>query len=188
MKVINLHDESRAWIELAIVGDRKGQKAIYDNYVGKLLAISRRYIDDDFAAEDVTMACFVKIFRSIESYDGRGSFEAWISRIAVFESISYLRSQKKYQMIAPLDENLVGLQETTSGESIYDDEELQWMIDQLPSGCKTVFLMYAIDGYKHHEIAEALSISEGTSKSQLSYARKQLKDLMNQSATLTYGR
>jgi RNA polymerase sigma-70 factor, ECF subfamily len=177
LKVVHLYQDLDHWIEQAKLNDRKGQKAIYDLLSPRVLSICRRYIDDIFAAEDTTMKSFIKIFKCIEQFEGRGNFEAWVSRIAVFESISYLRSCNKYKMLTSL-ENIEIASDEHDVYQTFAEEELQWYIDQLPAGCRSVFVMYAIDGYKHFEISELLQISEGTSKSQLSYARKTLKELM----------
>ena len=125
-------------------------------------------------AEDVMVNGFVKVFKGLHSFEHRGSFEGWVRRIMVRESISFLR---KRQFVVYDDEVLETNQmQTTSDTSSMDVEHIQTLIDALPEGYKMVFVLYAVEGYKHQEIAEMLNISEGTSKSQLFKARKLLKE------------
>jgi RNA polymerase sigma-70 factor, ECF subfamily len=185
LKVVEFNRDLKYWIDKAKNNDRQGQKVIYDHMAPKVLGICRRYIDDIYAAEDTMMCSFIKVFKSIDTYEGRGDFEAWVSRIAVFESITYLRSLNKYKMISPIDDKEFAEEENVI-DHFFEKNELQWYVDQLPAGCRTVFVMSAIDGYKHNEISEILQISEGTSKSQLSYARKILKNLIQVKNLQTY--
>jgi RNA polymerase sigma-70 factor (ECF subfamily) len=121
---------------------------------------------------------FVKIYKNLHTYEATGSFEGWIRRIASFESISFIRSQKRYSFVAPLDSETSDMDDVHMETNI-DLEYLHWMLSQIPEGCRTIFMLYAVDGYKHQEIAEMLNISEGTSKSQVAYARKLLKILLS---------
>jgi RNA polymerase sigma factor (sigma-70 family) len=166
-------------------GDRAAQKVVYERYCSRLLGICRKYINDEYQAEDVLMKSFLKIFSAIDTYEGRGNFEGWMHRICVFESISHIRANKKFAFTESIVEDKMTQEE--NNDYNVDQESLQWMVDQLPEGCKAVFLLYAIDGYKHHEIGQLLSISEGTSKSQLSYARKLLQQLFKQESESKYG-
>lgn len=117
---------------------------------------------------------FVKVFKGLGSFEHRGSFEGWIRRIMVRESISFLR---KRQFVVYDDDILDANQEIMASDtSLMDVEHIQTIIDALPEGYKAVFVLYAVEGYKHQEIAEMLSITEGTSKSQLFKARKLLQE------------
>lgn len=117
---------------------------------------------------------FVKVFKHLGSYQHKGSLEGWIRTIMVRESISYLR---KRQFVVYDDDALEVNGEVSSGnDDLLDVEYVQYLIDELPEGYKAVFLLYAIEGYGHKEIAELLEISEGTSKSQLFKARKMLQE------------
>ncbi|GET45648.1 DNA-directed RNA polymerase sigma-70 factor [Capnocytophaga felis] len=137
-----------------------------------MLGVCRRYIKDIHLSEDVMITGFVKIFSNLKNFSFQGSFEGWIRRIITNECISFLRSEKQ----------LFYTEETYYSEEIHDEinqqfsvEEIQKLIDSLPDGYRVVFNLYVIEGYKHSEIAQMLGISEGTSKSQLSHARKLLK-------------
>ncbi|WP_106144963.1 RNA polymerase sigma factor [Flagellimonas meridianipacifica] len=174
MKIIALNNNEKAWIKRAVSGDSKAQQMLYDRYAGKMLSVCRQYVKDVQFAEDVMVHAFVKVFKNLNSFEYRGSFEGWIRKIMVRESISYLR---KRQFVV-YDDGVLENQEKVldSAYSAFDVEYIQNQIDQLPEGYKMVFLLFAIEGYKHHEIAEMLQISEGTSKSQLFKARKMLQE------------
>ncbi len=161
-------------LKKAIAGNRQAQRTIYEKFAPKMLSVCRQYIKDVQFAEDVMINGFVKVFKNLKSFEHRGSFEGWIRKIMVRESISYLR-KKQFVVYddAIFEKNDVGITET---ESILDIEHIQDLIDSLPEGYKMVFVLYAVEGYKHHEIAKMLKISEGTSKSQLFKARKMLQE------------
>ncbi len=173
MKVIFLHAEEKELIEQAVEGNRHAQHKIYSNFSPKMLGVCRQYIKDLHLAEDVMITAFMKVFTSLMYFKHEGSFEGWIRRIMVNECISFLRVQKKVKFLE--DENF---QEESSNtiESQFSVDDIQFLIDSLPDGYKMVFNLYAIEGYKHHEISELLGIKEGTSKSQLSHARKILQN------------
>jgi len=160
------------------------QQALFNKYAAKMKGLCYRYVKDDMEAEDILVTAFMRVFDKIEQFKGEGSFEGWIRRIMVNESLTYLRKKRSMFVETELEEadrepdfnNLANELET---------EELLNMISTLPPGYRIVFNMYAIDGYSHKEIAEHLGISEGTSKSQLSRARNMLQSmLLNQEKEL----
>lgn len=176
MKVINLHQPETELIALCIAQNRPAQQKLYTLYAPKMLAVCRQYIKDVHQAEDVMISGFMKVFTHLKNFENKGSFEGWIRRIMINESISYLRANKKIYF--------------TEEENFYEDgynevevqfsvDELQFLIDSLPDGYKMVFNLYCIEGHKHNEIATMLGITEGTSKSQLSHARKWLQQQIN---------
>lgn len=173
MKVINLHQEERKIIKLAVENNRHAQQLIYTKFAPKMLSVCRQYVKDLHHAEDLMITAFMKVFVNLKNFEHKGSFEGWIRRIMVNECISYIRVQKKVSFLE--DENFA--ESGFNGiESDFSVEDIQFLIDNLPDGYKMVFNLYAIEGYKHQEIAEMLGISEGTSKSQLSHARKMLQE------------
>lgn len=176
MKVINLHQEEKELIELAIENNRFAQQKLYTTFSPKMLSVCRQYIKDLQLAEDVMITAFMKVFTNLKNFKHEGSFEGWIRRIMVNECISYLRVQKKVKFIE--DENFTE-EKVNNIESKFSVEDIQSLIDSLPDGYKMVFNLYCIEGYKHQEIATMLGINEGTSKSQLSHARKMLQDNIN---------
>lgn len=173
MKVISFYSNEKQLIKRAAKGNQIAQKTIYERFSPKMLSVCRQYIKDLHFAEDVMVNGFVKVFKNLGSFEHRGSFEGWIRRIMIRESITHLR---KSQFVV-YDDEVVDSNakiEETIFES-FKTEYIQTLIDNLPEGYKMVFVLYAVEGYKHHEIAEMLSISEGTSKSQLYKARKLLQ-------------
>jgi RNA polymerase sigma-70 factor, ECF subfamily len=172
MKVINLHQEEKELIQLAVDNNRHAQQKIYSKFSGKMLSVCRQYIKDLHQAEDIMITAFMKVFTSLKNFEHKGSFEGWIRRIMVNECISYIRVQKQVKFIE--DENYAE-ESFNNIESQFSVEDIQFLIDNLPDGYKMVFNLYAIEGYKHQEIAQMLGINEGTSKSQLSHARKMLQ-------------
>jgi len=151
----------------------------------KMLSVCRYYIKDTFQAEEAMCNGFLKVFTHLESYKGSGSFEGWIRRIMVRESISYLRGMKKLYFSD--DGEFLPKDTVNNIKSELEVNHIQQLIDELPEGYRVVFIMYAIEGYKHQEIANALGISESTSKSQLYKARKALQSKLHQENKLSYG-
>lgn len=159
-------------IKKAIQNDRRAQKELFDRFAPRLLSVCRQYFADQYQAEDVMLSSFAKIFKHLDAYSQEKSFHAWIHRLTINECIDTLRKNKVVTYMEPTESMIV---DNSSHDQFYI-EDIQNMIDQLPLGCKVVFNLYVIEGYKHQEIAEILNIDPGTSKSQLAYARKLLKD------------
>lgn len=178
MKVINIHQEEKELISQAIDNNRAAQKKIYTQFSSKMLSVCRQYINDLHHAEDLMISAFMKVFINLKNFEHKGSFEGWIRRIMVNECISYLRVQKK---ISYLEDEYFTEESINNTDINLTVDDIQLMIDNLPDGCKMVFNLYAIEGYKHKEIADLLGINEGTSKSQLSHARKMLQEQLNYS-------
>jgi len=172
MKIIHLHQEETKIIKLAVENNRQAQQQIYSKFSSKMLSVCRQYIKDIQLAEDVMITAFMKVFTNLSKFEHKGSFEGWIRRIMINECISYLRVQKKVKFAE--DEFFVE-ESFNEIDSQFTVEQIQYLIDALPDGYKMVFNLYAIEGYKHNEIAKMLGINEGTSKSQLSHARKMLQ-------------
>ena len=176
MKIIHLHQEETEIIKLAVENNRQAQQQIYSRFSSKMLSVCRQYIKDIQLAEDVMITAFMKVFTHLSKFEHKGSFEGWIRRIMVNECISYLRVQKKVKFT----EDEIYFEESFNAiESQFSIDQIQFLIDALPDGYKMVFNLYAIEGYKHNEIAKMLGINEGTSKSQLSHARKMLQTQIN---------
>jgi RNA polymerase sigma-70 factor (ECF subfamily) len=176
LKVIHLHLEEKEIIKLAVENNRSAQQQIYSRFSPKMLSVCRQYIKDMHQAEDVMITAFMKVFLNLNKFENKGSFEGWIRRIMVNECISFIRIDKKVKYVE--DENYFE-ERFNNIESQFSVEEIQFLIDGLPDGYKMVFNLYVIEGYKHQEIAAMLGINEGTSKSQLSHARKMLQGQLN---------
>jgi len=148
----------------------QAQKSLYDRYSGRLYALCCRYVKEKMEAEDVLIMAFTKILERIDQYKGEGSFEGWMKRIVVNESLTYLRRNKNMYIETDI-EAADREPDFEKLDSHLQAKDLMKLIESLPSGYRIVFNLYAIDGYSHKEIAEQLGISENTSKSQLSRAR-----------------
>ena len=176
MKVINLHQDEKNTIRLAVENNRHAQHQIYAKFSPKMLCVCRQYIKDLQQAEDVMITAFMKVFSGLKSFEHKGSFEGWIRRIMIHECISFIRVQKQVKF---MEDETFFEERHNDIESKFSVDDIQFLIDSLPDGYKMIFNLYAIEGYKHQEIAEMLGINEGTSKSQLSHARKMLQNQIN---------
>ena len=158
-------------------GDHHAQQRLFDRFSGRMYGICTRYVKNTMQAEDILVMGFTKVFDRINQYKGDGSFEGWIRRIMVNESLTYLR--KTRAMVVETDLESAHQEPDYARLSDHlEAEDLLKLIEKLPPGYRIVFNMYAIDGYSHKEIAEALGISENTSKSQLSRARLYLQKML----------
>jgi RNA polymerase sigma-70 factor (ECF subfamily) len=156
-------------------GDRKMQEMLYKQTASKMLALCLRYAKDRMEAEDVLQMGYIKIFQKIKEYRGEGSFEGWIRRIMVNTAIESYRKNLRGLTVVEIDE---AYEQPSTGFdfSRWGMQDLMKVIQKLADGYRMVFNMYVIEGYSHKEIGEALGISEGASKSQLSRARAILKE------------
>lgn len=185
LKVIQLHKNEKELIRRAVKQNREAQHVLYELHSPKMLSICRYYIKDVQQAEEAMLNGFFKVFKYLEKFKAEGSFEGWIRRIMVRESISLLRRKKRIEF--PADDITIHESGTAYTNTELEVEDIQRLIDDLPEGYKMVFVMYAIEGYKHSEIAELLKISESTSKSQLFKARKVLQKKVNKLNNISNG-
>jgi RNA polymerase sigma factor (sigma-70 family) len=185
MKVIQLHKNETKLIQRAVKQNREAQHVLYEIHSPKMLSICRYYIKDVHQAEEVMLNGFFKVFKYLKSFKNEGSFEGWMRRIMVRESISYLRQKKRIEFVA--EDQYIEHDYANNINTTIAVAEIQQVIDRLPEGYRMVFVMYAIEGYKHQEIAELLNISEGTSKSQLFKARQMLQKKIKEQNNSSYG-
>lgn len=162
-------------IEGCVKQDRKAQQMLYERFSPGMFTVCLRYVRETAEAEDVLVKGFMKVFQNINRFEGKGSLEGWIRRIIINEGLAYLRANKT--MYLEVDIEKAG-KSTFSHADHLEAEDLMAMVQQLPVGYRTVFNLYAIEGYNHAEIADMLNISEGTSKSQLSRARQLLQKMI----------
>ena len=172
MKIRTLHNQTNQLIADAIQQKREAQQELFTVYSPKMLGVCRQYVKDMHHAEELMLSGFLKVFTHISKFKNEGSFEGWIRRIMVNTCISYLRKKNPIQLT---DEDFVFNDQATENLETTEIEDIQRMIDSLPVGYKMVFNLYAIEGYKHAEIAQELGITVSTSKSQLFKARKWLQ-------------
>lgn len=177
VKVIPLFNQEAQLIKALRKADQKAQRQLYEKYASRMLGVCRRYISDPMAAEDILVEGFMKVFDKIDQFKSEGSFEGWIRRIMVNEALGYLRQQKRSLEDVSLDE-AHGIADFEQADQSLQAEEMMSMIGTLPTGYRTIFNLYAIEGYSHAEIADMLGITESTSKSQLHRARALLQQLV----------
>jgi len=186
LKVVSLHKNYKSLIEKASRGNKRSQHQLFELFAPKMLSVCRQYIKNTDVAEEVMLSGFLKVFTHLSSFKHEGSFEGWVRRIMINEAITQLRKDKKMRFID--DEEIENSKDfVTYLETELEVEEIQKIIDGLPEGYKTVFILYAVEGYKHSEISELLQISESTSKSQLFKARKALRSIIEKQNIVNYG-
>jgi RNA polymerase sigma-70 factor (ECF subfamily) len=160
-----------------IKGKPGAQRELYDKYARILLGICIRYAGSVEEAEDILQEGFVKIFLNIKHFKGEGSLMAWMRRIMINTAITAYHRTLKHRYHDDIGEiRETDMTEVSWDESDFTAEELKKVIQRMPEGYKMVFNLYAIEGYKHREIAEILEIDENTSKSQYSRARRWLQE------------
>ena len=166
--------------EQLIAGCKEGkpwaQKEIFERYSGVMLSVCVRYVTDRETARDILQDGFIKLYTKIDTFSGSGSFAGWVRRIFVTTSLEYLRQNDALKQRASIEEygNSIPDNEITVLDKISADDLME-CIAKLPDGYRTVFNLYAIEGYSHTEIAEMLGINESTSRSQFMRARKILQ-------------
>ena len=167
-------------------GERHAQQDLYDTYGPKMYPIALRYSKMQQEAEDILQEAFLKVFNKIKDFRKDSSLAYWIKRIVINTALNHQRSKLYlYPMVDISDLRNHHSYELTL--SNFTHKELLEMIRRLPTGCQVIFNLYAIEGYKHHEIATMLEISEGTSKSQYARAKSLLKEWILESNKINYG-
>ncbi len=165
--------------------DKKAQKMLYNRFAPIMLGICMRYALSRPEAEDIMQEGFLKIFLKIKQYQGTGSFEGWMRKIIINTAISNYRKNLKHYYQDDLD-NVSDINSYTVSYGEFTKDELLKVIRELSSGYRIIFNMFAIEGYKHKEIAKMLNIDVATSKSQYSRAKKIIrKNLINLSVERT---
>ncbi|HOK26981.1 MAG TPA: RNA polymerase sigma factor [Bacteroidales bacterium] len=157
--------------------DRRAQQMLYDRYSRLLFGVCMRYASDRAEAEDILQESFLKIYFSIKEYSGTGSFTGWMRKIVVNTAITHYHRNLKHKHYVEIEE-YVSVETGVSSfeEDFFTSDELFKVLNELPPGYRMVFNLYAIEGYKHKEIAEMLGIDINTSKSQYSRAKAALRE------------
>lgn len=172
-------------IEGCLRKDRKSQYVLYQQFSPMLYGLCLRYLRDEETAADMLQECFIKIFDKINDYRGEGSFEGWMRKLAVNTLLNEIKRQQHTQIFDTLSEDLDTITSVSHQPDRLTQEELIAVIHKLPSGYRTVFNLYEIEGYSHQEIAEILGISESTSKTQLRNAKIRLQQVLYQMYGMT---
>ncbi len=165
-------------IDLCRRNDRRAQKELFERYSPKMFGVCMRYVKNREDAEDILIEGMYKVMDKIQSFKGNGSFEGWIRRILVNESLMWLR--KRHNFNISIENSNVEIKTTITAQDKLQEQDILNLLNKLPVGYRTVFNLYVIEGYKHREIAEILGVSINTSKSQLILAKKRLKSMIEQ--------
>lgn len=159
-------------------GNALAQKTFYEKFAGKMMGVCLRYAKDYEEAQDVMQDAFIKIFGKLANYERKGSLEGWVRRIVVNTALDSYRKNKKHQQNVAVESVDYLLEHKTFIIEELNANDLLKVIKTIPPGYQMVFNLFAIEGYSHKEIAEQLNITESTSKSQYSRARKLLRELL----------
>lgn len=164
-----------AVVKQAGEGDEKAQAMLYRQYAKAMFNICMRMTAAREDAEDLLQESFILAFRSLEQLRDKASFGGWLKRIVVNECIRYSRKKVRWQELEEEHFDLPGTESSGWLEEI-SFEKVNEEIKKLPQACRTVFNLYALEDYSHRQIAEALGITESTSKSQYHRARQLLRE------------
>ncbi len=156
---------------------RDAQRQMYELMAPKLYRTCRRYLKKEEEIEEVLADAFYTIFTKLDQLKEIKAFEGWARKITVNQCLLLIRKNVNFNMY--LDDVKIISQPATPEITDLEEDDLLNLLHLLPKGCQTVFNLFAIEGYSHKEISEMLSISEGTSKSQLNAAKTRLKQLVN---------
>ena len=162
-------------IEGCILGNPRMQRMLYEKFSPKMYALCIRYAGNTDDAQDILQDGFVKVFGNIARFKGTGSFEGWIRRIIVNTAIEHFRKKNTLQVIDEHTENQLA-DDHTNIFNLFEAKELLEIIKSMPAGYRTVFNLYAVEGYTHKEIATMMNLTEGTSKSQYARAKNWLQE------------
>jgi RNA polymerase sigma-70 factor (ECF subfamily) len=171
------HLDERQLIKGCVENDVHCQKVLYEKYAPKMMGVSLRYCNSKMEAEDVLQDAFMKIFDKIHSFKGEGSFEGWIRKIVVFTALK--SNDKRVRKFEP--GNIDNVQEQSLDAKAISNMEtanLLSILQELPEGYRTVFNLYAIEGYSHKEIGNILGVTDVTSRTQYSRAKQHLIKLL----------
>jgi RNA polymerase sigma factor (sigma-70 family) len=167
-------------VKESMLGNVKMQKLLYQKFAVPMYYVCLRYVKNPADAEDVLQEGFIKVFKNLGNYKNAGAFEGWVRTIMTRTALSHLRDNKKHNNHSGLEDCIEERE-----NNIFDnlaEKELLGTVTKLPPGFKKIFILYAIEGYNHREIAAILGCSEGTCKSQFYRSRNRLQKILLQSA------
>lgn len=163
-----------------MAGNESAQRKLYEKYRVQWYMILQRYASSRDEADDMFQEGLIKVFKNLKQFDGnKASFSTWSTRVMINAGITFLKKQTWAKSMSDVDE-AYGV--SSDVETVYEKlaaKELTALIQKLPTGYRLVFNMYVVEGYTHKEIADALGIKEGTSKSQLSKAKLKLREQLD---------
>ena len=165
-----MHSEQEL-IQACIRQERPAQRKLYERFASKLFVTAMRYTKNRTDAEDVLQDSFIKIYQKLENFRFDCPLEAWLRKVVVNTALKHLQKQPNYAQHIDSEQVADEIEDSEFTLSGFEFEQLMGIVQSLPEGCRTIFNLYAIEGYQHNEIAAMLGVSEGTSKSQFSRAR-----------------
>jgi len=164
-------------VRLCLAGHESAQRQLYGRYVGAMFHTVLRLVANRSNAEDVTQEVFIKVFEKLESFRGESTLGAWIKRIAVNTSLNYLRQANRLQTVT-WENQTTAPDEPEVDETAWahDIQRIHEAIKLLPDGCRTVFCLHLLEGFRHQDVAQMLGITESTSKTQYMRAKRILRE------------
>lgn len=161
-----------------LAGEELAQRQLYDRYVGAMFHTVLRLTANQQDAEDVTQEVFVKVFEKLDTYRGESTLGAWIKRIAVNTTLNFLRQANRLKTVALESQNLPPEAEPAVDETAWahDIRRIHEAMGELPEGCRLVFNLHLLEGYRHQDVAQLLGITESTSKTQYMRAKRLLRE------------
>lgn len=182
------HEKLKKIVEGCISNDRNAQRSLYEMFYGKMMGVCLRYANDPNQAKDILQDGFIKVFRNLERYNFSGSFEGWVRRIIVNTAIDYFRKSRSSHVLLLPDEQAIEEFEEISEEADfelepteeveYDMQDIIAAMHQLSPSYRAVFNLYVMENKTHKEIADLLEISVGTSKSNFSKAKLNIRKIL----------
>ncbi len=169
--------DNKIIIEGCKENDRKSQESLYKSHFTSMMNMCMRYVRDKDKSAAIVNDGFLKVFKKIHQYEYKGSFEGWVRRIVFHCMSDAIKKEANYVKFMVFEDYESSVTTNNGIESLYEEDILR-MIDDLPTASADVFILFAIKGYSHKEIAEIKNISVGTSKWHVSDSRKRLKELI----------
>jgi RNA polymerase sigma-70 factor (ECF subfamily) len=174
-------------VKACISGNASAQKEFYDLFAKKMMGVCLRYTNDYEEAQDVLQDGFIKVYAKLSKFVNKGSLEGWVRRIMVNTALDHYRKNKKFQKDVEIDSVSFKLEKQEYIVEEINAQDLLKIIQSIPEGYRVVFNLFAIEGYSHKEIAEQLGVTESTSKSQYSRAKKMLRKILIERNIVTEG-
>lgn len=165
-------------VKECVAGNPIAQKTFYDRFAKKMMGVCLRYTSNYEEAQDILQDAFVKIYGKLPEFESKGSLEGWIRRIIVNTALDQYRKNKKYLNDVDVDSVEFMLEKKDFIVESMNAEDLLKVVQAIPEGYRIVFNLFAIEGYSHKEIADKLGVTESTSKSQYSRAKKLLRQIL----------
>ncbi|MCB0760089.1 MAG: sigma-70 family RNA polymerase sigma factor [Flavobacteriales bacterium] len=166
-------------VRACLEGSGKAQRLLYDKYSGQMMAVCLRYAGNEPDAQDMMQEGFIKVFDKLGQYSGKGSLVGWIRSVVISCALVHIRKEKRFMFHEDVEEVQHLTDDDVDAVSRMSQAEIMELIRQMPDGYRTVFNLFAIEGYSHKEIAELIEVSESTSKTQFFKAKAWLKKELN---------